>query len=383
MNPNEFKILLIDDDEDDYVNIRALLQELPRSQHLYRITWKSSYQKGLEALAQQKFDACLLDYRLGERTGLELLQEAQKLGSSVCPIIFLTGQGDFDIDLRVMQIGAADYLVKSQLNAPLLERAIRYSMKNALDMEELRESKAQIIQQDRLASLGLLASSLAHEIGTPLGIIRSRAELAEKKAGENNSLKHDMEIIISQIDKITKLVNSLLHLAREKPSNLATTVNVNQVMDDVLNLVKHELDRKNINLEVKIQDVSLVKAESGLLGQVLLNLLVNSMHAIEEARRNNPENEKTTAHQINLDVKNLTDSVEISIRDTGCGIPEKNLSQIFKPFFTTKDIGVGTGLGLAISYKLVQSWNGSIKVESSNSPENQGTTFIIKLLKAV
>lgn len=72
-----------------------------------------------------------------------------------------------------MQIGAADYLVKGQLTTPLLERTIRYAIKHALDMEELKESKAQILQQDRLASLGLLASSLAHEIGTPMGIIRT------------------------------------------------------------------------------------------------------------------------------------------------------------------------------------------------------------------
>lgn len=376
MSANEFQILLIDDDDDDFVNIRDILEEIPRSK--YKITWKPSYQQGLEALSQQQFDACLLDYHLGEHTGLELLKETQTLGF-ICPIIFLTGHGDFDLDLQAMQIGAADYLVKGQLTAPLLERAIRYSMKHALDMAELRESKAQILQQDRLASLGFLASSLAHEIGTPLGIIRSRAELAEKKSGENRALRQDMEVIISQIDKITKLVNSLLLLAREKQSDFASAVNLNQVIQDVLNLVKHELARKHIAFEANIQDKSIVKAEAVPLGQVLLNLLVNSVHAIEEIQKKNQRSARTEAPQIVLSVKNKADFVEIQIRDTGCGIPKKNLSQIFKPFFTTKDIGVGTGLGLATSYKLVQSWGGSIAVESESG---QGATFIINLLKS-
>jgi signal transduction histidine kinase len=366
-----FRILLIDDDEDDFVNIRDLFSEIPRS--TYKVTWKSSYKEGLSALCEQEFDACLLDYRLGEKTGLDLLNEANKFGLR-CPMIFLTGHGDFELDLKAMQIGAADYLVKGQLNAPILERSVRYSMKQALDMGELRETKAQVLQQDRLASLGLLASSLAHEIGTPLGIIRSRAELAEKRATGNDLLKQDMGVVILQIDRITKLVNSLLHLARAPQSDVATAVDLNQVVQDVMNLVQHELDRKNIALKVEIQDDVKVKAEAGPLGQVLLNLLVNSVHAIEEARKRNGSVE----HHVRLSIETQAESVIIFVQDTGCGIPAENLSQLFKPFFTTKDIGQGTGLGLATSYKLVQSWGGSISAESQSG---KGTTFIVSLTK--
>lgn len=383
MSVSTFHILLIDDDEDDYVVMRDLCGEISRSN--YKITWKSSYQEGLDALQKQKFDVCLLDYRLGAKTGIELLQETHKLGLR-CPTILLTGHGDFELDLQAMQIGAADYLVKGQLTAPLLERSIRYSMKHALDMEELRENKAQILQQDRMASIGLLASSLAHEIGTPLGIIRSRAELVEKKATltdtQKQNLNQDMQSIITQIDRITKLVNSLLNLAREKQSEHAQAVDLNLVIEDVLNLMRYELERKGISIEVSVQKDLLVKAEAGPLGQVFLNLLVNSVHAIEEAKKNGDQNE----HKIIFSTDSFADSVEITIQDTGCGIPEKNLSQLFKPFFTTKDIGQGTGLGLATSYKLINSWSGSIVAEShpvssNSSPKNTGATFKIKLLK--
>lgn len=372
MSVNEYHILLIDDDEDEYINLRDLFSEVLRSKYI--ITWKPNYKEGLAALHSHAFDVCLLDYRLGEHTGIDLLNEVQET-EYVCPIILLTGHGDFDLDLQAMQLGAAEFLVKGQLTAPLLERAVRYSIKHAHDLQELKENKAQILQQDRLASLGLLASSLAHEIGTPLGIIRSRAELVEKKASTDEPLKQDMATIITQIDRIAKLVNSLLNLAREKKSNYGGPVNLNSVFQDVLNLMQHELDRHEISFELNTEEHLLVKAESGPLAQVLLNLLVNSVHAIEEAKKG----QRKTGHKITLLTKSFADSIEISIQDTGCGISDKNLSQLFKPFFTTKDTGIGTGLGLATSYKLVQSWNGSIVVESL---VDKGTNFKVKLLKA-
>lgn len=323
----------------------------------------------MTALKNEKFDACLLDFRLGANTGLELLHEMNNFGIS-CPTIFLTGHSDFDLDVQAMQVGAADYLIKDQLNAPLLERSIRYSIKHAMDMEELRQSKAQILQQDRLASLGLLASSLAHEIGTPMGIIRSRAELAERKT-DNENLKQDMHVVVTQIDRIAKLVNSLLHLARGSKSEHSTAVNLNQVIFDIVALIEPEMKRKNVRLELNINPSLTVKAEAGPLGQVLLNLLVNSIHAIEDQNPREPVI-KFTAEEKN-------NQIRIQIQDNGCGISEENLAQIFKPFFTTKEIGRGSGLGLATSYKLVHSWGGQISVQSKLTA---GSTFTISLLKA-
>lgn len=354
---NEFHILLIDDDEDDFLYIRDLLGDVMSSK--YKVTWKSTYNDGRAALNEQTFDACLLDYRLGEKTGLELLSESRGKSFS-CPIIFLTGLVDFELDIKAMHVGASDYLVKGQLTSPLLERSIRYAIKQRHDMEELQESKAQIIQQDRLASLGLLASSLAHEIGTPMGIIRSRAELAESKAGNNELLKKDLNVITSQIDRITKLVNSLLHIAREQKSERGSAVDLNQTLQEVLNLLEHEFDRKSITLETQFPNSYLVKAESGPLGQVLLNLLINAIHAIEESRKQVPDRK----YEVVLKTESLDDQIKLSIQDNGCGISEENQRNLFKPFFTTKEVGQGTGLGLATSYRIVESWGGQISVSS-------------------
>lgn len=362
---------MIDDDEDDFVHIQDLLDDVKSSN--YSVFWESSYSGGLKALQTEKFDACLLDYNLGEKTGLDLLGEV-KTRAFTYPIIFLTGLGDFELDVQAMKRGASDYLVKSQLTYPLLERSIRYSIKRERDYEELKIAKSQLLQKDRLASLGLLASSLAHEIGTPLGIIRSRAELIEKKAIENDPLKKDMTVVITQIDRITKLVNSLLHLARGGKSDHVTVVYLDRVLEDVLNLLEPEFNRKNIFLKKEITPACRVKAEASPLGQVLLNLLINAIHAIEEAQKINSK----SIHRVILKIEDLKNQIQISVQDTGVGISEENQRQLFKPFFTTKDIGQGTGLGLATSLGIIHSWGGTISVSSQIGV---GTTFTCLLPK--
>lgn len=483
MSFDRIQVLLIDDDEDDHANIRGILNEIQRSK--YDLIWKPTFQSGMEALETGKFDICLLDYRLGELTGLDLLRESKRLNFQT-PMIFLTGYGDFDLDILAMQSGAADYLIKDQITAPLLERSIRYSMKNALDVKDLAEQRenfkvlfnstfegivvhrggeiadanaaaglifgrtpmdmvdtqvadyvrpdfhrdlqvhldsaqdwqidvagvradgsdillnltgrtillrgqqtsllairdmtqqrhleAQILQQDRLASLGLLASSLAHEIGTPLGVIRGRAEMVAKNA--DPKLRGTMELMITQIDRISKLVKSLLQIARGAPSDNVVDVDIGAVISDVTNLMSHELERNSIELKTHVPPGTFARAEGGPLGQVFLNLMVNSVHAIEAEKKTG---RRRDGHRIELLCEPLDGKVRIQVRDTGCGIAEKNLRQLFKPFFTTKDIGLGTGLGLATSYRLVQSWNGTLSAESR---EGSGATFTMSLNRA-
>ena len=236
--------------------------------------------------------------------------------------------------------------------------------------EELKQTKAQVLQQDRLASLGLMASSLAHEIGTPLGIIRSRAELAAKRSADNPSVLDSLNVVVTQIDRITKLVHSLLHIARGRKSDFVTSIDLDMVIQDVLNLLEHEFGRKQIELKKDIQPGCRLKAESGPLGQVLINLLINAIHAVEEARKQG----RMSSHQVTLGVLDTGSEIRIAISDTGIGISEENQRELFRPFFTTKPIGHGTGLGLATSFSLVKSWGGQIQVESQLGI---GTTFTV------
>lgn len=139
MNNSPIKVLLVDDDEDDYILTRDWFDEFQVADS--ELEWVSSYAKGREAIAQNRHDIYLVDYRLGEGDGLELLSEAIANGSTA-PIILLTGKGDREIDIEAMKAGAADYLEKSQMTAPLLERSIRYAIERKQTEQKIREQAA-------------------------------------------------------------------------------------------------------------------------------------------------------------------------------------------------------------------------------------------------
>ena len=369
------QVLLIDDDEEDYLILRDLLSQVEGRKFI--VDWVPTSENGKKALVQEAHDVCLLDYRLGGRTGLDLLKEAIA-DRCKTPIILLTGYGEQEVDFEAMRIGAADYLVKDQVSPLLLERSIRYSIHRAQATKAIFDREAQILVQDRLASVGLLASSLAHEIGTPLGVIRGRAEYLGIQVGKDSEILKNVEVIISQIDRVSKLIHSLLNLARGDQMKNAKEVHLNEIVAEVVDLMGHELRKHGIETQNELtQKISVaVKAESAPLHQVLLNLLVNSVQAIETAVREG----RVSGHFIKISVQDRDSRWALKIEDSGCGISEKNMKNLFKPFFTTKDIGVGTGLGLATSYRIIESWGGSILARST---EGKGTEFQILLPKAL
>ncbi|HVG25597.1 MAG TPA: EAL domain-containing protein [Thermoanaerobaculia bacterium] len=152
------RLLLVEDDEDDYVLTRALLADSRRT--TFELEWISTFEKAVEAIARDEHDVCLVDYRLGEHDGLELLRLARELGVAA-PMILLTGQGFGDVDLDAMRAGAADYLVKGRIDAPLLERSIRYALEQSRTLRALRESEERYALSARGANDGLWVWDLA------------------------------------------------------------------------------------------------------------------------------------------------------------------------------------------------------------------------------
>ena len=142
MDNDHFRILLIEDDEDDYSLVKSILSQARCA--TYHLDWASNYEQGLSSLSGTEYDACLLDYHLGARDGLELLREATETGCTV-PIILLTGQGSENLDLEALQAGAADYLAKDLLSKELLERTIRYSVAHKHTETQLRKKTAELV----------------------------------------------------------------------------------------------------------------------------------------------------------------------------------------------------------------------------------------------
>jgi PAS domain S-box-containing protein len=243
--------------------------------------------------------------------------------------------------------------------------------------QELESKAEQILLQDRLASIGLLASSLAHEIGTPLGVIRGRAELLSFQLKSDEEKKKNLDVIVSQIDRVSGLIRSLLKLARGEKEKQVSKVSLNEAVADTLELLAHEIRKQEVKLEnlLESQGIFEVKAEAGPLRQVILNLLVNSLHAIESAKKQG----RISDHFLRISVKSRENFFDLSIEDSGCGISEENKKKLFTPFFTTKEIGKGTGLGLSTSYRIVEAWGGTISLESR---EGLGSKFCIQLPKS-
>lgn len=373
--PSPIKVLLTDDDQDDFVMIRDLLAEIEGGR--YSLEWAASFEEGKNKIGEQRHDVYLVDYRLGAKTGLDLLREMIAT-TTHAPMILLTGYGEREVDFEAMKVGASDYLVKDQVTPQVLERSIRYSINRIQHLELLRQREAQILMQDRLASIGLLASSLAHEIGTPLGVIRGRAEYLAIQVKDDPGIKKNVDVIVSQIDRVSKIIHSLLNLARGEPTSTTGNVLLNQVTSEVLDLMGHEFRRHEIEIKNELSPSAslLVRAQSGPLHQVLLNLLVNSLHAIETAKK---IQKRLSEHAVRITAQETDTHWGLRVQDTGCGISAANLRNLFKPFFTTKEIGVGTGLGLANSFRIVEPWGGSFQVESQ---EGVGSTFTLLLPKA-
>lgn len=366
LSPNaQLRVLLIDDDEDEFVVIRDLLSEHKSE---FTLDWTSDLKLAKEKMVQMSHDIYLLDYRLGEISGLDLLRQAVHEGCR-SPIVLLTGYDDKDVDREAMNVGAADYLHKAALTSYLLERSLRYAMYRT-------QMRAQAISQDRMASIGLIASSLAHEIGTPLAVIRGRAELLAMQTADNPAIQNNVAIITTQIDRVSGLIRSLLNLARGDSSEKIGVISLNSALDDVLKLLAHEMGLQNIKLENHLikENQIYIYGQSEKLQQVLLNLIVNAIHAIKKSREQDPGREGF----VRITCRDLGARYSVEITDSGCGISDASLGNLFRPFFTTKNVGEGTGLGLATALWIVESWSGTIEAESK---EGQGATFRILLSK--
>lgn len=333
------------------LNLRAFLDSQMDGLLIYdlsgRICWCNQTFKEMFADFSQ-FEDQLVEQMLGPRFEIFRTGEAQ------------LGRGAGDVEKRYELIsknysfrGRAAYLV-----------SIR-------DVTEKLRAEAKIIQQERLASIGVMASGLAHEIGTPLGVIRGRAEIISNSPMVDAAVKSGAETIMQQIDRVTGLVKGLLNLARGEEKAALETVHLSSLFSDIQDFLRHELEKSNIRLDIQVPNSTEVRASYTALFQVFLNLFVNAIYSIQEKNKNQPVDGLIV-------VTNTQDEsfLILKVADNGCGMDADQLSKIFTPFYTTKDVGQGTGLGLATSYKLVQSWGGFFR---ASSVQGAGATFELHL----
>lgn len=362
------KILLVEDDEDDYVITRSHLEELTFD---IQLTWVTNSFEGLQKLAEGNFDVCLLDYQLGAETGLSLLKQA--VGSSIStPIIMLTGQPDKQLDIQALEYGAADFLVKSELSEARFARSIRYALsRREFELERLNRLR---LEADNRSKDRFLAH-LSHELRTPLSSILGYTELL-LESDQNTDAKPELNIILNNGKHLLSLLNDILDLSRITANKLELRpepTSLHHLILDIYTLLK--VTAIDNGLELTMNSLTplpvLITVDGTRLRQVLINLIYNAIKF-------------TDAGSITVDLWTEQDATQeilfFRITDTGVGIPQRQLKDIFAPFtqiedYLTRKKG-GAGLGLAISSELIQRMGGSIDVVSE---EGKGSVFTFSL----
>ncbi len=242
----------------------------------------------------------------------------------------------------------------------------------ARDITESKKLENQLINTEKLASMGTLAAGVAHEINNPLGIILGFTDLLLEKADKNSQRYRDLKTIERHGLHCKAVVENLLSFARQGEGQSAYC-DINEAIKDIVNVVNHSLEMSDIELRLDMTPgLPRAKGDSRQMQQVLLNLINNAAAAMQQSGK--------------LEIKTALDAncekIIVVVRDNGHGIPKEHIDKIFDPFFTTKSEGEGTGLGLFVSHGIVSKYKGTITCESSmvEFPKKpRGTTFTLAL----
>lgn len=404
----ELKILLIEDDEDDFVMTRDMLAEVERQS--YKLKWVADFDGGIDALSSDNFDVCLIDYRLGEHTGLEFLREAIANGCQ-SPLILLTGMFSHEADSEAMKSGAADYLVKQQMTPLLLDRAIHHALERKQSEDELRSLNETLAEQNKsmsesrrkafehmaqaeeakseterinkeleisidranmMAEEALTANkakseflaNMSHEIRTPLNAVIGFTDLlaSEELTAEQNSY---VEIVCEAGKSLLSLINDILDFSKIEAGKLKTELSyysLNEFLDNIESLMRPNAEKKELDFEITTSPnlPKMIFTDSTRLRQCLINLLSNAFKFTENGY---------VYLNITSEQNRGKDWIRFDVEDSGIGIAPEKLGMIFDSFSqadgsTTRKYG-GTGLGLAITKSLSRLLGGEVSVKST------------------
>ncbi|MBU2568367.1 MAG: HAMP domain-containing histidine kinase [Elusimicrobia bacterium] len=240
-------------------------------------------------------------------------------------------------------------------------------------VEDLKNMQLQVVQMDRMSSIGQLAGGVAHEINNPLTGVLGQTQLLLEKTPETDPSFSNLQKIEQAAQRCRKIVRALLDFAREK-NYVFKEMPLEKIMDETLAFCESEMRSAKIEIIKNIPpDIPGVRVSSSHIQQVFLNVINNAIYAMSHGT------DKGAARgKLFITARRNNNSVDISFRDTGIGIKKEDINHIFDPFWTTKDIGKGTGLGLTVSYGIIQKHNGKIVAHSEG--EGKGTEILVSLL---
>jgi hypothetical protein len=333
----------------------------------------------------------LLDYMMPGLDGMTALREIRERFPDTC-IIMYTGKGSEEIAVELMKAGATDYILKPFNNQDLLDRIDhalqlrRFQMHNRelreererllreieewnLELErrveeksrELQRAHAEMVQAEKLVTLGHLSAGMAHEIRNPLNSISLFAQLIRSAADDAELATHAGKIL-NEVDRIDDILIKLLSTSKRSRFNLRQ-VDLPEVVERVLGTFHHQALQQGVEVELELRPpLPSILADTLEVEQIFSNLVANSLYEMPHGGR------------LSVQLASGPKSLLVTIADSGGGIAKEDIGRIFEPFFTTK--AKGTGFGLSVVLRIVKTYGGRIRVESE---EGKGATFMIEL----
>lgn len=379
--------VLVVDDEASILELVAIIL----GSRGYHVLKASDAQTALKIVKEQSPDLVLLDYMMPEMDGLTALKYLREEHPDTYVIMF-TGKGSEEIAVELMKAGASDYILKPFNNKNLIDR-IEYVLRTRsieirnrellaereqlmteikawnrlleeriqIESEALHKAHAEVVQSQKLATLGYLAAGMAHEIRNPLNSIALFTQLI--KDGLDDPEKQEyVEKILNEVERVDATLRNLLDTAR-RPQYELKDIRIDTLAQNTLERFKPQTDFHRIEVDFKIKTVPPpLRADPAEIKQIFTNLFLNAIHEMPEEGK------------LQVVIDHEDPYLTILISDTGPGIPEENLPNIFDPFFTTKSMG--TGMGLSVVLRIVKNYGGKIEVAKSDS---SGTSFLISL----
>jgi len=308
-------------------------------------------------------------YRSVNRPVKELVKATQKISS---------GEFDYDVPLHSEdEIGQLAFSFKrmterlKEADSEIKELIRTLEQRVEERTKELKAAQLQLLQSEKLASIGKLSATIAHEINNPLNGILTYSKLIEKKVGRDSLQKEDLEKIrnyvvtmIRETERCSSIVRNLLDFARQREPSLRADVDVNRLLEDAITFLSNQISLQNVEVVRKLSDLPGIIADPTQLRQVFFNVLINACEAM-------PDGGTITVTSRFVPEE---DHIYVEVADTGVGIESEYLDKIFDPFFTTKE--KGTGLGLSVVYGIVNAHGGKVRVESK---KGEGTKITIGL----
>jgi signal transduction histidine kinase len=377
------RLLLVEDSEDDATLVLRALKRGGYQPNCVRVDTRANFMTALES---EVWDVVISDHTLPDYCGLNALADLRASGRDI-PFILVSGTIGEAVAVEAMKAGAQDYVLKGDMTR--LPVAIDRELRESAVRAERARMRDRVVISERMASAGVLAAGVAHEINNPLAIAIMNLTLTTEKLSRISALAHDLRAhgsraaatlgaeiaeveepltdVREAIERIRDIVRDVKLFSR--PDDQFTgSVDLRRVADSSARMAWNEI-RHRARLEKDYGEVPMVHANESRLGQVLLNLLVNAAQALPEGHAETNEIRVTTK------TSGVGQAI-VEVADTGCGIPKETVARIFDPFFTTKPVGIGTGLGLSICHGIVTDLGGRIEVESE---VGRGTVFRVVL----